>query len=48
MVDGKIEALDTPQRLKERFHAQDMDEVFRQIGTQGCKKLQKKIKEKRE
>ena len=31
MVDGKIEALDTPQRLKERFHAQDMDEVFRQL-----------------
>ena len=24
MVDGKIEALDTPQRLKERFHAQEM------------------------
>lgn len=29
MVDGKIAALDTPQGLKEKFHAQTMDEVFR-------------------
>ncbi len=28
MVDGKIEALDTPDRLKEQFKAQTMDEVF--------------------
>jgi ABC-2 type transport system ATP-binding protein len=28
MVDGRIEALDTPARLKERFSAKDMDEVF--------------------
>ena len=35
MVDGKIEALDTPQRLKERFDAQT-------IGTQGRKKLKKR------
>jgi len=28
MVDGKIEALDTPDRLKEKYRAEDMDEVF--------------------
>jgi ABC-2 type transport system ATP-binding protein len=28
MVDGKIEALDTPSGLKSRFNAQSMDEVF--------------------
>ncbi len=31
MVDGKIEALDTPKKLKEQFHAQSMDEVFHQL-----------------
>lgn len=29
MVDGKIEALDTPQELKKQFGAASMDEVFR-------------------
>ena len=29
MVDGRIAALDTPARLKEKFHASTMDEVFR-------------------
>lgn len=29
MVDGKIAALDTPQRLKEKFNAPTMDHVFR-------------------
>ena len=29
MVDGKIEALDTPRGLREHFGAKDMDEVFR-------------------
>lgn len=29
MVDGRISALDTPERLKEKFHATNMDEVFR-------------------
>lgn len=29
MVDGKIAALDTPQGLKETYHAATMDEVFR-------------------
>lgn len=28
MVDGKIEALDTPAKLKEDFNAEDMDQVF--------------------
>jgi len=28
MVDGKIEALDTPKKLKQTFNAQSMDEVF--------------------
>jgi ABC-2 type transport system ATP-binding protein len=31
MVDGKIEALDTPRRLHEQFHATNMDEVFQQL-----------------
>lgn len=31
MVDGKIEALDTPQQLKKTFHANSMDEVFLQL-----------------
>ena len=29
--------LDTPQRLKERFHAQDMDEVFRQLARKAVR-----------
>ena len=28
MVDGKIEALDTPKELKEKYHADNMNEVF--------------------
>ena len=31
MVDGKIEALDTPQELKKQFGAASMDEVFRTL-----------------
>jgi ABC-2 type transport system ATP-binding protein len=31
MVDGRIEALDAPRGLKERFRAESMDEVFRQL-----------------
>jgi ABC-2 type transport system ATP-binding protein len=31
MVDGRIDALDTPGRLKEQFQAKTMDEVFRQL-----------------
>ncbi len=31
MVDGKIEALDTPSNLKKQFNAHSMDEVFHQL-----------------
>lgn len=31
MVAGKIEALDSPKNLKQRFNAQNMDEVFLQL-----------------
>ena len=31
MVDGRIEALDSPARLRERFYAATMDEVFQQL-----------------
>lgn len=31
MVDGKIDALDTPKKLKETFSANSMDEVFLQL-----------------
>ena len=31
MVDGSIEALDTPKNLRQLFNAANMDEVFRQL-----------------
>ena len=31
MVDGKIEALDSPERLKKQFNADSMDEVFYEL-----------------
>jgi len=31
MVDGKVEALDTPATLKKQFHTHSMDEVFYQL-----------------
>jgi ABC-2 type transport system ATP-binding protein len=31
MVDGRIEALDSPKNLKQQFGAQSMDEVFYQL-----------------
>ncbi len=31
MVDGRVEALDSPARLKESFHTHSMDEVFYQL-----------------
>jgi ABC-2 type transport system ATP-binding protein len=31
MVDGKIEALDSPNNLKDKFGVQSMDEVFQQL-----------------
>ena len=37
MVDGKIEALDTPTNLKKQFEAKNMDEVFYQL-ARGAKR----------
>ncbi|MXO34304.1 MULTISPECIES: ABC transporter ATP-binding protein [Apibacter] len=37
MVDGKIEALDTPAGLRHKYHAETMDEVF-QILARGAKR----------
>jgi ABC-2 type transport system ATP-binding protein len=37
MVDGKIEALDTPQNLKQHFKVKSMDEVFYQL-ARGAKR----------
>jgi ABC-2 type transport system ATP-binding protein len=31
LVDGVIEALDTPQNLKAKYNAKNMDEVFLQL-----------------
>jgi len=31
MVDGKIEAMDTPAQLRQQFHAQGMEDVFLQL-----------------
>lgn len=31
MVDGRMDALDTPRNLKKQFSASDMDEVFRRL-----------------
>lgn len=33
MVDGRIDALDSPQALKEKFHATTMDQVFRIVAA---------------
>lgn len=37
MVDGKIEALDTPTKLKQNFNVSSMDEVFHQL-ARGAKR----------
>ena len=31
MVDGKIEALDTPNNLKNSYQAESMDQVFQKL-----------------
>ena len=36
MVDGKIEALDTPRNMKAAFDAQDMDDVFRKLARKAA------------
>ena len=38
MVDGRIEALDTPERLKQQFHANSMDDVFQQLARKAVRK----------
>ncbi len=37
MVDGKIEALDTPSRLKEQYKSESMDEVFLQLARKATR-----------
>jgi ABC-2 type transport system ATP-binding protein len=37
MVDGAIKALDTPRKLKDKFHAANMDEVFYEL-ARGAKR----------
>jgi ABC-2 type transport system ATP-binding protein len=37
MVDGKIEALDTPHNLKETFHSPTMDRVFQQLARKATR-----------
>jgi len=38
MVDGRIEALDTPHNLKTTFEAQNMDEVFQHLARKATRK----------
>ena len=38
MVDGRIEALDTPERLCARFQAATMDDVFQQLARKAVRK----------
>ena len=38
MVDGRIEALDTPRGLKAHFHADTMDDVFQQLARKAVRK----------
>jgi len=38
MVDGKIEALDSPMNLKKQFNATSMDEVFQQLARKSTRK----------
>lgn len=37
MVDGRIEALDTPKNLKAKFNAPNMDEVFRKLARKATR-----------
>ena len=39
MVDGRIEALDTPTQLKKQFNAESMDEVFLRLARPSQKKV---------
>jgi ABC-2 type transport system ATP-binding protein len=37
MVDGRIDALDTPENLRLQFQAENMDEVFRQLARRATR-----------
>ena len=37
MVDGKIEALNTPKNLKKQFNASNMDEVFQKLARKATR-----------
>jgi ABC-2 type transport system ATP-binding protein len=37
MVDGRIEALDSPNNLKTEFEAKNMDEVFQQLARKATR-----------
>ena len=37
MVDGRIDALDTPQQLKKTFNAVSMDEVFLKLARKAVR-----------
>nr|WP_294079091.1 ABC transporter ATP-binding protein [Proteiniphilum sp. UBA5384] len=38
MVDGKIEALDTPKNLRQQFEVSTMDDVFQQLARRATRK----------
>ncbi len=38
MVDGRIEALDSPKNLRQQFRAQTMDDVFQQLARKATRK----------
>lgn len=38
MVDGRIDALDTPRNLKQQFQTDNMDEVFQQLARKAVRK----------
>ncbi len=38
MVDGRIDALDTPKKLKQQFNAESMDDVFQQLARKAIRK----------
>ena len=38
MVDGRIEALDSPKNLKKQFNAESMDDVFQQLARRASRK----------
>lgn len=38
MVDGRIDALDTPKNLKQQFNVKSMDEVFHQLARKSTRK----------